>query len=97
MVKGRQIVVRNLERRRQLGGRCSRGCLADATSQMRVPNLSRYASAPSAHGGLVGCQRGGSTSVSLCDLVSLGADESDPPGGTENPRVSSSILPLAIP
>ena len=34
--------------------------------------------------------------MSLCDLVWLGVDESDPPGGTENPRVGSSILPLAI-
>ena len=61
-----------------------------------VPELSRHSSAPSVHEELVGCQRGGSTSVSLCDLVSLGTDESDPPVGTENPRVGSSILPLAI-
>jgi len=66
------------------------------TPRVSVPDLSRYASALSAHGGLVSRQRSGSTSVSLCDLVSLGVDESDPPGGTENPRVGSSILPLAI-
>ncbi len=62
---------------------------------MSVPVLSRYASALIVHGGLVTRQRGGSTSVSLCDLVWLGVDESDPPGGTENPCVGSSILPLA--
>ena len=57
------------------------------TRRVSVPDLSRYACALSAHQGLVGRQRGGPTSVSLCDLVSLGVDESDPPGGTENPRV----------
>ena len=66
------------------------------THRVSVPDLSRYASAPSVHGGLESRQWGGSTSVSLCDLVWLGVDESDPPGGTENPRVGSSILPLAI-
>ncbi len=107
---------------------------------MSVPDLSRYPSAPSAHGGLVSRQRGGWSLVnigcgardassfckpfanqqektgplrasecpgfvpvrlpylvSLCDLVWLGTDESAPPRGTENPRVGSSILPLAIP
>ena len=70
--------------------------VARTTPRVGVPDLSRYASAPSAHGGLVRHQRGGSTSVSLCDLVWLGTDESAPPRGTENPRVGSSILPLAI-
>ena len=42
------------------------------------------------------CQQGGSTSVSLCELVSLGTDESAPPRGTENPRVGNSILHLAV-
>ena len=64
--------------------------------RMSVPDLSRYASAPSVHQGLVSRQRGGSTSVSLCDLVSLGADESAPPGGTENPRVGGSSPSLAV-
>ena len=63
---------------------------------MGVPDLSRYASAPSVHRGLVSRQRGGSTSVSLCDLVWWGTDESDPPGGTENPRVGRSIPSLAV-
>ncbi len=58
------------------------GCI----SRAGVPDLSRYAPAPSTHGGLVSRQRSGSTSVSLCDLVWLGADESDPPARTENPR-----------
>ena len=61
-----------------------------------VPELSRYASALSVHEGLVSRQRGGSTSVSLCDLVSLRVDESDPPRGTENPRVGGSIPSLVV-
>ncbi len=60
--------------------------------RVSVPDLSRYACALSVHQGLVSHQRGGSTSLSLCDLVSLGTDESDPDCGTENPRVGSSML-----
>ncbi len=66
------------------------------TPRVSVPDLSRYACALSAHQGLVSRQRGGSTSVSLCDLVSLGTDESDPPRGTENPRVGGSIPSLTV-
>ena len=51
------------------------------TPRVSVPDLSRYSSAPSVHQGLVSRQRGGATSVSLCDLVSLGTDEFDTPGG----------------
>ena len=65
--------------------------VAKTTPRVVVPDLSRYVSAPSAHGGLVSRQRSGSTSVSLCDLVWLGVDESDPPGGTENPRGGGSV------
>ncbi len=63
---------------------------------MSVTDLSRYACALSANQGLVSRQRGGSTYVSLCDLVWLGVDECAPPGGTENPRVGGSIPSLAV-
>jgi len=72
------------------GTRKSCGSTTDGATQCpAVPELSRYSSAPIVYQRLVSRQRGGSTSVSLCDLVSLGTDESDPPRGTENPRRGS--------
>ena len=91
-------MVTNVTMKAGPGTRKSCGSTTDrATPCPAVPDLSRYASGTSVYQGLVSGQWVGSTSVSLCDLVSLGTDESDPACGTENPRVGGSILPLAIP